>query len=136
MRSDCTMVQMKNGDYCFCHSYFHKASGIMFSHVCVCPKASPMWPLRMMHRTSLYSSPPYMGRGNPLTSGGYWKSAYGRCKWVVRILLECFLVKLLFSKCSRYLHVPGIVRCWNSYWTLTFKYGLTRSKINLILNNW
>ena len=27
-----------------------------------------------------------------LTSGGYWRSMYGWCKWAVRILLECLLV--------------------------------------------
>ena len=50
-----------------------------------------MWPLTMMHSTSLYSPHPQIG------SEIWWLlKHYGRCKWAVRILLRCFLVSLYF----------------------------------------
>ena len=103
---------------------------VMFSQMSVIlfkGRSVSMWPLPMMHWTSLYTTlqpcPPDMGphcketpptasdiwwpslktcsklftSGHPplvLTSGGYW-SMYGQHKWMVHILLECFLVFLL-----------------------------------------
>ena len=58
--------------------------GNIFSLVCLSTEG--MWPLSMMHWTSLYSS------SRSLISGGYGP------KRVVRILLECFLVSCSFRE--------------------------------------
>ena len=103
---------------------------VMFSVMSVClsfhPQGGPMWPLPIMHWTSLYRVlPPCRGThlctgptlasdiwwprldtcsnsftwGFPMvltSGGGYCRSIYSHCKQAVSILLECFLVFFVF----------------------------------------
>ena len=74
----------------------------MFSHTCVCLEMTPdsdIWRSRLEICSNLFS----WGHPPPvLTSGGHWRSIYGECKRVVRILLEYFLV--FFSVSEHFLH--------------------------------
>ena len=115
---------------CYYHPSTKLQEGNVFSHVCVClsfhPQGGPMWPLPIMHWTSLYRVlPPCRGThlctgptlasdiwwprldtcsnsftwGSPMvltSGGGYCRSIYSHCKQAVSILLECFLVFFVF----------------------------------------
>ena len=92
-----------------------------------------MWPLPMMHWTSLYSYPfstspaptasdiwrsnLFSWRHHPqeLTSSGNWSNRYSRCKWALRILLECILVNYRSQRsCGKimFLYVSLILFTW------------------------
>ena len=90
----------------------------------------PMWPLPMIICTSLYKSPPQIW--DPLTPSDIWWPLLETCsnlftwgpsplgltsdghwsiaKWVVHILLECFLV--LFTKIRYYFTVAENTKRW------------------------